>query len=375
MHVVPRIPQHKPLYFPPQTRILAGIAVIAVLFVLFVQPSTAQVREEFGSMSSANIDAAETTAGVVSYHLTGTHPCSGHSNDGYVGRIPLGSGNKITLEPFQGAASAQVTIHLAHPVPSLFAPSIQADIEVGSGSSWVKVPNSPFTIAAFGCITVTFTVLTNQQIRIVNLSSSYSLDVDYVAIDAGALPVELSAFSAVAREQDVLLQWTTTTELNNYGFDIQRRRADSDPWQTIGFVHGAGTSQHPINYAYHDVSVLREVTRYRLRQTDRDGTTSFSSEVLVFPHTEASDAVPAEVFPNPLRAQAHLSLMLEEAQPVSISIHNLLGQEVAQVTEDMLIHEGHTVLPLPVSGLQPGTYLVLIRTRGGMRSVRITKSR
>ena len=69
------------------------------------------------------------------------------------------------------------------------------------------------------------------------------------------LPVELTSFTAQAQDQKVILKWTTATELNNNGFEIQRRVAESD-FATIGFVKGEGTTTNQREYSYIDKDLV-----------------------------------------------------------------------------------------------------------------------
>ncbi|MCB2205976.1 hypothetical protein KQI65_14640 [bacterium] len=86
----------------------------------------------------------------------------------------------------------------------------------------------------------------------------------------GVTPVELTHFSAYRKDAGITLQWRTATELNNHGFEIQRRfpvsRGDSD-WEVLGFVPGGGTVQTPSSYVYEDRNIPASATRvsYRLQ--------------------------------------------------------------------------------------------------------------
>ncbi len=70
--------------------------------------------------------------------------------------------------------------------------------------------------------------------------------------NTGALPVELSSFSAAVIGQNVKINWTTETEVNNYGFEVERcaLSAERQAWENIGFVNGSGNSNSPKNYSF-----------------------------------------------------------------------------------------------------------------------------
>ena len=106
------------------------------------------------------------------------------------------------------------------------------------------------------------------------------------------LPVELTSFTAAAGSGAIELRWTTATEVNNYGFEVQRTATPTQPspyqgegkgggagglgggggeWNPIGFVSGSGTSNVPHSYSFIDNSPLFGTNSYRLKQIDRDG--------------------------------------------------------------------------------------------------------
>ncbi|MCW8805897.1 MAG: choice-of-anchor B family protein, partial [Ignavibacteriaceae bacterium] len=112
----------------------------------------------------------------------------------------------------------------------------------------------------------------------------------------GGVPVELSSFNANAYGNFVELDWTTATETNNQGFEIQKKSGAD--FYTIGFVNGSGTSTEPRNYSYKDKNLENGVYVYRLKQIDFDGTSSLSEEIMV-EVSNPSDFVLNQNYPNP----------------------------------------------------------------------------
>ncbi|MCP5061186.1 MAG: hypothetical protein GY936_01820, partial [Ignavibacteriae bacterium] len=96
--------------------------------------------------------------------------------------------------------------------------------------------------------------------------------------DDNVLPVELVLFNAQMQNKNVILNWDTATEVNNYGFEVQKLQ----DWKTIGFVKGHGNSNSPKTYAYTDNSISESGKyKYRLKQIDIDGKFEYSQEVEV----------------------------------------------------------------------------------------------
>ncbi|HLP15408.1 MAG TPA: choice-of-anchor Q domain-containing protein [Bacteroidota bacterium] len=143
-----------------------------------------------------------------------------------------------------------------------------------------------------------------------------------------SLPVELTSFTASSNGTSVQLKWQTATEVNNYGFDIERQTAGS--WTKIGFVAGNGTTNAPMSYSYVDATVSGTAT-YRLKQIDRDGKFEYSREV------EASAiAVPAvfalsQNYPNPFNPVTVIGYSIASASNVSLKVFDVLGREVAEL--------------------------------------------
>ena len=116
------------------------------------------------------------------------------------------------------------------------------------------------------------------------------------------VPVELLSFSSFVDDDNVTLSWTTATETNNSGFQIERRETKnekSEEWINIGFISGNGTTTETKSYSYKDENLSAGKYQYRLKQIDFDGTFEYSNiveaEILptgkVFFRTELSKSV------------------------------------------------------------------------------------
>ena len=116
------------------------------------------------------------------------------------------------------------------------------------------------------------------------------------------LPVELSSFSASIIGSAVKLNWRTETEVNNYGFEIQKSQMSNvksqTEWETIGFVEGYGNSNSPKDYSFTDASVVSGTYSYRLKQIDIDGQFEYSKIIEVNLGAPKKYEL-AQNFPNP----------------------------------------------------------------------------
>ena len=183
---------------------------------------------------------------------------------------------------------------------------------------------------------------------------------EMTSVSTGILPVELSNFTAHLRDGVAHLMWETTTELNNYGFEVHRS-VRSEEWDVIGFVPGHGTSFTPQEYRYDDPIPLdcSETVWYRLRQIDRDGSIEYSPVVKVRP-THPADFGITDVFPNPFNPTSTLSFTLTENVSVSLHIHDIVGRRVMTVMEDVMPGRGSHARMLKAGNLPSGRYFAVL---------------
>lgn len=173
------------------------------------------------------------------------------------------------------------------------------------------------------------------------------------------VPVELSSFTASASANNVLLEWTTASEINNYGFEVERRSANSE-YGVVGFVAGSGTTTEIRNYVFTDNQISDGKYTYRLKQLDFDGSFEYSNEVeieVISVHTYSLE----QNYPNPFNPSTSISYSLAEAGVVKIAVYNLLGQEINILVNDFKEAGPHSVT-FNASDLTSGAYFYTIET-------------
>lgn len=186
--------------------------------------------------------------------------------------------------------------------------------------------------------------------------------------NTGALPVELTSFSARLKGADAMLKWTTATETNNFGFDVERS-ADRERWQRVGFVPGHGNSASPKDYAFTDegAALVAPLLYYRLKQIDRDGTTENSAVAEV--RAGATGFELAQNYPNPFAGATTLNYSLQQDEHVTLRLYSLLGNKIAVLAEGLRSAGSHALALDPGSlGLQPGRYLCVLRAGGHIQT-------
>ncbi|MCU0406860.1 MAG: T9SS type A sorting domain-containing protein [Ignavibacteriaceae bacterium] len=169
------------------------------------------------------------------------------------------------------------------------------------------------------------------------------------------VPVELVSFSAEVFNSDVTLSWITASELNNYGFQVERRNADSNEWTNIGFVNGNGSTTEIHYYAFSDYSLPVGKYIYRLKQTDFSGSYEYSSEVEVTIIEALNDFTLNQNYPNPFNPSTKISFSIPQSGYTSLKVFDVLGNEVANIFEGEL-SQGNYELRFDASGLSSGIY-------------------
>lgn len=236
-----------------------------------------------------------------------------------------------TLDRSPGGSNVSVT--LSWNSPDCIGPYITdiTDLRVvrWDGTAWVNHGNGGTTgNATIGTVISAGPITSFSPITL----GSSTLD--------NPLPVELVTFSADIIDQLVQLNWTTASELNNDYFFIQRS-ANGTEFENIGKVQGAGTKSSTTHYQFVDEIPLPDVAYYRLRQTDFDGKTSFSSVVSV----DLSNISGFGIYPNPVSYGTDVKL----SRKGNYVVINNLGVIVMKLTNSSL---------LEISSLAPGVYSI-----------------
>ena len=157
--------------------------------------------------------------------------------------------------------------------------------------------------------------------------------VDTKTIIDEALPVELVSFTGKYINNNILLEWQTATEVNNYGFDVERT-IDRSSWIAIDFVDGHGNSNSPKQYNFIDADINQSGTYYyKLKQIDNDGTYEYSFVVSVEVGVPDNFYL-SQNYPNPFNPETRIDFALPEKQLVSLRVYNTLGELVKELVSE-----------------------------------------
>jgi len=156
------------------------------------------------------------------------------------------------------------------------------------------------------------------------------------------LPIQLASFGCRATgANEVTLEWSTLSEINNYGFVVQRRGEATTDFADLpsGFIPGHGTTNAPKHYTYVDRTASGKSQYYRLKQLDLDGTAHFSEPVQVTQLPSVTADVPrvfalAQNYPNPFNPETSIRFELPHRTSVRLLIFNTLGQLVSTLVDE-----------------------------------------
>jgi len=213
---------------------------------------------------------------------------------------------------------------------------------------------------AWGC----YPYLPSGHIIISDLSTGL-----YICSFDSGLPVELTSFTARIDERNIILNWTTATETNNLGFEIQRR-LDGD-YRTIGFVEGHGNSNSPKQYNFIDTDIgLSGNYYYRLKQIDIDGTIEFSQEIEV-KLINPSKFELKQNYPNPFNPSTNISFLIPEPGFVTLKVYNILGEEVAELINEFK-EAGYYEINFSAANLPSGIYIAKLSTGNNIQTIKMS---
>lgn len=248
-------------------------------------------------------------------------------------------------------------------------------LKSGSGSG-LNIPSSPtrvgrlqFTITnAEASPTITWRATTAVYDFAGNAITS---SISFVNPDDVPLPITLSSFTASvnAAEGGVKLEWRTASEVDNYGYTVQRK-SDGEYADLAGsFIAGKGTTVEPQSYSYVDKSIGGAGTyTYRLKQQDRDGTVHYTQSVVVMlTLADVPEVAPREFrltqnYPNPFNPSTKVKFSVESTEHAVVKVYNMLGEEVATLFNGVAEAGRYYVATFDASRLASGIYFYRLNT-------------
>jgi hypothetical protein len=183
------------------------------------------------------------------------------------------------------------------------------------------------------------------------------------------LPVLTKSFTVSTSNNSNLLKWTTATETNNSGFEVQRS-VNNGKYEVIGFVKGAGNSRQLRNYSYTDAAELTGNVCYRLRQIDFNGNSEISKSTCV---NISEEKITTEVLPtpNPFNNSLQINYATATEGNAHIEVVDMLGKVQLQTNEH--VNKGANSIHLNTETLPLGIYFLRVSQGGEVLTKRIVK--
>lgn len=230
-----------------------------------------------------------------------------------------------------------------------------------NGSNYVTFGTTPFG---------TSTLVSGQRTRSVANVTNFGNFA--IGDNISTLPVKLISFNGIASDNDALLNWRTSLEINNRGFEVERSM-DGELFETIGFVKGKGNSNAIVSYSLTDANVFADskFAYYRLKQVDFDGKFEYSDIIKVTNSNVSFDDVNA--YPNPFANELNVSFNSAKNTNASLEITNIQGKVITVKNTNVQI--GLNLITLSeLNDLSAGIYFVRLSVNGETQVMKLVKN-
>lgn len=288
-----------------------------------------------------------------------------------------GNGNRRIVLVRAGSANTGLPIDTFHYNASS---NIASAPQLGSGNFVVYNGTG-------SSVTITnLTQSTNYYYAVIEYNGWYTTTnyqtTGYLTSNANTLPVEFISFTANKQNEEVLLNWTTASEINNKSFSVERSY-DAQTWNEIGIVKGAGTTSKQTHYQFLDFQPLSSniypqssnsypptTIFYRLKQIDFDGKETYSTIVAV--DWKQPNLTTIDIAPNPFTEELRISMNSSEASTIRVELQNLMGE--IYVSKSMQLDYGKNTIHINDFNTVPaGVYLLHIQQQQGSQYFKIIK--
>ncbi len=251
------------------------------------------------------------------------------------------------------------------------------EVSIDGGVSWIRIltydeidiRNEHVSL----CLSSVVGHQPNVLVRFVSIQPGYDWwwAIDNVVIWVYPTPVELTSFTAAVNENDIELNWSTATETNNKGFEVERK-TEKD-FGTVGFIDGYGTSTELHDYSFVDKNITPGKYFYRLKQIDFDGAFEYSHEVEVTIESPKVFSL-EQNYPNPFNPTTTIKYGLPEAGQVTIKVFDILGGEIKTIVNS---HEtaGYHEIEFDGKSLSSGIYFCRMKTENYTNTIKMIISK
>jgi hypothetical protein len=303
---------------------------------------------------------------------------------------PLYITNTGTVDNFSVKVKAGFTVNPPDPTKAI---NREWDVAEGTAGGSIAVlkfqfnaadANAGFTFSgAYDVGHYEGSVWIGKPATIIGTSDPYTINVTGMTSfspfgvgNQGAMPVELSSFTSNVIERNVKLNWTTATEINNSGFEIQKQYQVSSSkyseWEKVTFVTGNGTKNTPTDYSFNDKKLNTGKYNYRLKQIDYNGNFEYHNLSATVEIGVPKKYDISQNYPNPFNPVTKIDFDLPFDSKVSIRLYDITGREIKILVNETK-QAGYYTTDFNGSNISSGTYFYRIVAEGNEQKYIMTK--
>lgn len=187
--------------------------------------------------------------------------------------------------------------------------------------------------------------------------------------EQGAMPVELISFTSATSGRDIRLNWSTASEENNRGFDVERQNVSENSWVKIGFVKGNGTVNNASNYSFSDSKLNSGKYSYRIKQIDNNGNYRYYNLSNTIEIGVPNKYNLSQNYPNPFNPVTKIDYDLPKDSKISIKLYDITGREIMTLVNAQQ-SAGNYTIQVNANNLASGIYIYsLVANSDGNKTV------
>ncbi|NNE36640.1 MAG: T9SS type A sorting domain-containing protein [Rhodothermales bacterium] len=316
------------------------LSIFIFAFLSVAQESAAQLCTASSGDIIVSLDAVDSGNFVYTWSITNSNP---------------GNGNRLEDVWFEISTATYSN-------ESVVIPTWTANSELVDGWTGIHFTYTSGT-AIFGGATQTYSyeldqLVTFMKVKTVQKNGATASFADFTneaGGDCASLPVELESLEAVATPDGVRIDWSTVSESNTAGFEVQAKLVDA--FEAIAYVPADAAFAEIRNYSYLVETDAQTGGSFRLRIIDRDGLSIYSAEVEIAPLV-SSGLYLSPAFPNPVQNSAHLQISVDRRQHVRVEVFDVLGRQLATLLNESVDTGESFQISFDSNNLPDGMYLV-----------------
>jgi len=326
----------------------------AYKFTPAVEPNPLVVTGSYGNGNTSILTFAGTTIATITWHSgSGTLPTS-ISAVFKPGTLPPGTLTGTYAYEYLDITATGSTLPYTYDLTLYYNLARTYNITVTDQTNLRVAKYSSGTWSAL--LANTTTTPSSRTVAVTAIADGFS-SFSFTGNDT-PLPVELSSFTSNVNGRDVQLKWTTSIEINNSGFEIERAGVSSQEleYSKIAFVNGVGNSNTAVNYSFTDRNLNVGKYNYRLKQIDVNGNFEYHNlnTVIVVGLPAKFDL--GQNYPNPFNPTTKINFNLPVDSRITLVIYNMLGSEVKTLINNEQRAAGFYTIDFNGSSMSSGTY-------------------